>query len=59
MPLIFLNEVNKTLDKEGQALFKETLTRYKTGQLTDIDQLTDQILSAFLKGSLGAAMSEE
>lgn len=59
MPLMFIDEVNKTLDREGQALFKEALTLYKTGKLTEIDQFADNILTAFFKGSLAGAMSEE
>lgn len=32
---------------------------YKTGKLTEIDQFTDKILTAFFKASLNGAMSEE
>ncbi|TNV83832.1 hypothetical protein FGO68_gene5626 [Halteria grandinella] len=59
MPLMFIDEVNKTLDRDGQALFKEALMLYKTGKLTEIDQFTDKILTAFFKASLNGAMNEE
>lgn len=56
---MFIDEVNKTLERDGQALFKEALTLYKTGKLTEIDQFADKILTAFFKGSLAGAMSDE
>lgn len=45
MPLMFMDEVNKTLDKESLALFKEALMKYKTGQTTEIDTLTGEVSS--------------
>jgi hypothetical protein len=43
MPLMFIDEVNKTLDKGDQGVFKDALTQYKLGKYTEIDQFTDMV----------------
>jgi len=59
VPVLFLQEVNASLDKESLALFKDALKNYKMGIVADIDVFIDQILNAFFKQTLKVAMSDE